>query len=232
MDIRAELMARRDEKYGNFQSGLIPDLDRARLLGVRTPELRRLAKQLVKSGGAEEFMAGLPHEYFDEDQLHALIIGILKDFDKALAETERFLPYVQNWATCDQLRPSAFKGRQGELLPHIKVWLDSGECYKMRFGMEMLMLHYLGDCFEPEYLQWVGGISSEEYYVQMMQAWYFAEALALQYDHTLPYITEGRLDPWVHNKAIQKARESLKIPEDRKELLGGLRRRQGRSSGR
>ena len=225
MDIRYELMSRRDEKYGEFQGGLIPNLNRERFIGVRTPELRKLARQLVKSGGAEEFMARLPHEYFDEDQLHALIIGGIKDFGQALAETERFLPYVQNWATCDQLRPAAFKGRQSELLPRIKVWLDSGECYKMRFGMEMLMLHYLGDCFEPHFLEWVSGIRSGEYYVKMMQAWYFAEALALQYDASLPYIIKGRLDAWVNNKAIQKARESLKIQADRKELLTGFKQK-------
>lgn len=225
MDIRAELVARRDEQYRKFQGGLIPDLDDARFLGVRTPELRRLAKQLVKSGEAEGFMAQLPHEFFDEDQLHALIIGGIKDFGQALAETERFLPYVRNWATCDQLRPSAFKGKQSELLPRVKVWLDSGERYKVRFGMEMLMLHYLGNGFEPQYLEWVGGIRSEEYYVKTMQAWFFAEALALQYDAALPYISEGRLDPWVNNKAVQKARESLKISDDRKELLVGFKRK-------
>lgn len=225
MDIRTELISRRDEKYRDFQSGLIPDLDKAHFLGVRTPELRKLARLLVKSGEAADFMAQLPHKYFDEDQLHALIIGITKDFRQALAETERFLPYVRNWATCDQLRPSAFKGRQTELLPRIRTWLDSGECYKIRFGMEMLMLHYLGDCFEPKFLGWVGDFKSEEYYVKMIQAWYFAEALALQYDHALPYITEGLLDTWVNNKAIQKARESLKIPDDRKELLVGYRRK-------
>lgn len=224
MDIRAELLVLADEKYRDFQAGLIPELEKEKFLGVRTLEIRKLAKRLIKEGTAAEFTAVLPHELFDEYQLHALVISQLKGFDDALAETERFLPYVNNWATCDQLRPAAFKGRQAELLPKIEEWLDSGECYKVRFGLEMLMLHFLGDCFECRYLEMAAAVKSEEYYVRMMQAWFFAEALAVRYEEAVGYIEGSRLEKWVHNKAIQKARESLKIPDERKRYLKELRR--------
>ncbi len=223
MDIYKELSALADEKYRSFQSALIPDVDTKLFLGVRTPAIRKMAKQLIKCGEADAFMAALPHRYFDGYQLHALIISQLKDYDRALAETERFLPFVNNWATCDQLRPAAFKGRQEELLPHIRRWLDDGRCYVVRFGMEMLMLHYLGDCFDEKYLAWVSDAVSDGYYVRMMQAWFFAEALALQYEASLPFIVGRRLSPWVHNKAIQKACESLKIPDDRKAVLSAMK---------
>ena len=213
MDIRAEFLVLADEEYRDFQAGLIPELEKEKFLGVRTPEIRKLAKRLIKEGTAAEFTAVLPHELFDEYQLHALVISQLKGFDDALAETERFLPYVNNWATCDQLRPAAFKGRQAELLPN-----------KIRFGLEMLMLHFLGECFEGRYLEMAAAVKSEEYYVRMMQAWFFAEALAVRYEEAVGYIEGSRLEKWVHNKAIQKARESLKIPDERKRYLKELRR--------
>ncbi|MBQ8967384.1 DNA alkylation repair protein [Ruminococcus sp.] len=225
MDIRHELEKLGDEKYREFQRGLIPDVAGERFLGVRTPEIRRLAKVLLKEGQAEGFLERLPHELFDEDQLHGLILSEMKGFEKVLGEVERFLPYVNNWATCDQLRPKAFKGEQKRLLPRIEAWLDSGECYKVRFGMEMLMLHFLGEHFSERHLRRVAEIKSGEYYVKMMQAWFFAEALALRYEEALPYIAKGRLEVWVNNKAVQKACESLKISADRKAVLRGYRRK-------
>ena len=225
MDIRYELEALRDEKYRDFQCALIPGLTAEHFLGVRTPELRKLAKKAIKSGDAEVFTAALPHELFDEYQLHALMISETKGFEDALALTEKFLPFVDNWATCDQLRPKAFKGKQVELLPHIERWLDSGECFTVRFGIEMLMLHFLGEHYKKEYLQRVCGIESDEYYVGMMQAWFFAEALAQHYEDALPFFEQGRLPEKVHNKAVQKAAESLKIPSERKAVLSGLRRK-------
>lgn len=225
MDIRKELEGQADKGYRDFQAKLLPDVANDRFLGVRTPDIRKLAKRLLKSGDADSFLAQLPHELFDEDQLHSLILSEIKDFDRALEEAERFLPYVDNWATCDQLNPKSFKGRQEELLPHIKVWIDSQKCFTVRFGMKLLMTHFLGEHFKPEYLAWVAEVQSEEYYIRMMQAWFFAEALALQYEAALPYIAEGRLSTWVNNKAIQKARESLKIPDDRKALLTGYKRK-------
>ncbi|WP_295152187.1 DNA alkylation repair protein [uncultured Ruminococcus sp.] len=225
MDIRSELEALRDDKYRDFQCALIPGLTAEHFLGVRTPELRKLAKKAIKSGDAEGFMTSLPHELFDEYQLHALMISETKGFEDALALTEKFLPHVDNWATCDQLRPKAFKGKQQELLPHIECWMDSGECFTVRFGIEMLMLHFLGEHYKKEYLQRVCEIDSSEYYVAMMQAWFFAEALAQHYEDALPFFEEGRLSEKVHNKAIQKATESLKISFDRKAMLSALKRK-------
>lgn len=225
MDIKAELEAVADKEYRDFQSKLLPNVPDEVFLGVRTPDIRKLAKMLIKSGEADGFLADVPHKLFDENQLHSLTITEIKDFDKALEETEKFLPYVDNWATCDQLNPRSFKGRQEELLPHIKGWIDSGKCYTVRFGMKMLMMHYLGEHFKAEYLEWTAAVQSEEYYVKMMQAWFYAEALAQRYDEALPFITEAKLSPWVSNKAIQKAKESLKIPEDRKAYLAGFKRK-------
>ena len=225
MDIRCELEALKDDKYRDFQRALIPGLTAERFLGVRTPDLRKLAKKAIKGGEAEGFMAALPHELFDEYQLHALMISETKGFEKAAALTESFLPYVDNWATCDQLRPKAFKGRQQELLPYTERWLDSGQCFTVRFGTEMLMLHFMGEHYKKEYLQRVCDIDSNEYYVNMAQAWFFAEALALHYEDALPYFEDGRLPARVHNKAVQKAAESLKIPDDRKAVLSSLRRK-------
>ena len=225
MDIRTELEAVADKEYRDFQSKLLPNVPDEKFLGVRTPNIRKLAKKLIKSGEADSFLSALPHELFDENQLHSLIVTEIKDFEKALEEVERFLPCVDNWATCDQLNPRSFKGRQEELLPRIKRWIDSGKCYTTRFGMKMLMMHYLGEHFRTEYLEWVSAVRSEEYYVKMMQAWFFAEALAQRYDEALTFITEAKLTPWVNNKAIQKAKESLKIPKDRKVFLSGFKRK-------
>lgn len=212
--IREKLFALQDTAYRDFQRKLIPNLDPAAIIGVRTPALRQMAKALTT-----EDLGLLPHRYFEENQLHAFILSRERDFDALIRELGAFLPYVDNWATCDQMTPICLRWNRQALLPHIRRWLASDHPYTVRFGIKMLMDHYLEDDFAPEYPEWVAGITSEEYYVRMMQAWYFATALAKQFDAVLPYITEGRLERWTHNKAIQKSVESYRIPSENKEIL-------------
>jgi len=222
-DVRMRLFELRDENYRGFQSKLIPTVDPERVIGVRTPALRSLAKELLKSGRAEGFLAELPHSYFDEDQLHAFIISEIKDFGRCAAETERFLPFIDNWATCDQLTPAVFGKDPERLLSHIRKWLRSGHTYAVRFAVGMLMKHYLDDAFDDEYPALAASACSDEYYINMMVAWYFATALAKQYEAVLPYFEERRLPEWTHRKAIQKAVESRRISEERKNYLRSLR---------
>ena len=223
--IQKQLFALQDKSYQAFQSKLMPTLPAEKVIGVRTPVLRKLAKQLVGTPQAEAFLRSLPHEYYEENNLHAFLLENIRDYDTALAETEKFLPYINNWATCDCFCPKVFAKRKTELLVPIRRWLDSGEVYTVRYGMEMLMRYYLDDAFRPEYLEWVADVHSTEYYINMMRAWYFATALAKQPDAALPWLTEKRLDLWTHNKAIQKAVESRRIPPGMKQLLRGLRSR-------
>ena len=213
--IRAQLFALQDEAYRTFHSALMPTVPPETVIGVRVPALRRLAKQLAGTAQAEVFLQALPHGYYEENNLHAFLIELIRDYDRALAETEAFLPCINNWATCDKK----------ELLVPIRRWLDSGDAYTVRYGMEMLMRYYLDDAFRPEYLEWVADVRSTEYYINMMRAWYFATALAKQPDAALPWLTEKRLDLWTHNKAIQKAVESRRIPPGMKQLLRSLRSR-------
>ena len=221
--IRAELMALRDADYAAFQAKLIPNVAPERFIGVRTPQLRALAKTLAKAGGCEDFLTALPHAYFDENQLHAFLLSEVRDFNACLAGVGRFLPYIDNWATCDQLSPRVF-GKQAEaLLPSVREWLGSEQVYTVRFAVGMLMQHFLDARFAPDYPEMVAAIRSEEYYVNMMLAWYFATALAKQYDAVLPYLTQRRLDVWVHNKTIRKACESYRVPPERKEFLKSLK---------
>ncbi len=222
-EIVKELFALRDEKYGEFQSKLIPTADPGIFIGVRTPELRKYAKQLVNNENIHEFLNDLPHRYFDENQLHAFILSAMKDYERCMTEVCRFLPYVDNWATCDQMSPKVFKKHRPELLDHIKEWLDSGETYTVRFAIGMLMEHFLDEDFDPAYPEMVSRIRSDEYYVNMMTAWYFATALAKQYEAVLFYLTEHRLDKWTHNKTIQKAVESYRITDEQKAYLKELR---------
>ena len=224
-EIQKRLFDLQDEGYRDFNGALIPTVERDKTIGVRTPELRKLAKELSGTKEAEDFLTSLPHEYFDENQLHAFLLERVKDYDACLAAVERFLPYVDNWATCDQLNPKVFKKHKGALLGKIREWIASGETYTARFGMGMLMAHYLEEDFRPEYLEWVASVRSEEYYIRMMQAWYFATALAKQYEAALPYIRERRLEPWTHNKAIQKAVESRRISEEQKTVLRSLKQK-------
>ena len=221
--IRKELFERQDIKYRDFQAKLIPTVDPDKMIGVRTPELRKLAKQLIKSGDAAEFISELPHEYFDENQLHAFIISEMKDYEECIAEVNRFLPYVDNWATCDQLSPKVFKKHRAQLLGEIKKWIKSEKTYTIRFGIGMLMQHYLDEEFKPEYPEMVAAVKSDEYYVNMMIAWYVATALAKQYEEVLTFIENKVLDKWTHNKTIQKSVESYRITPEQKEYLKGLR---------
>lgn len=248
-ELQARLRELSDTKYADFQSALIPGMERERLIGVRTPDLRALAKELLKaseeSGKARQeafsdgmpemlksFLNTLPHKYFDEMQLHAFIISRIKDFDLCVDEVERFLPYVDNWATCDQLSPKVFgkkkDGRlvhRGALLELIDKWMESDLTYAVRFGIGMLMQHFLDDEFDPAYMNRVADIRSDEYYINMMIAWYFATALAKQYDAALGVLLEGRLDTWTHNKAIQKAIESRRISDETKDYLRTIKRK-------
>ena len=222
-DITALLFALQDKAYADFQSKLLPTVPRETVIGVRTPDLRKLAKQLSRTPAAKEFLQSFPHRYFDENQLHAFILSEEKDFGTCLAELERFLPYVDNWATCDQLSPRCFKKYAAELLPHIRKWMRSTHTYTIRFGICSLMRYYLDEAFRPEFLEWVASINSDEYYIRMMQAWFFATALAKQWDATLPYIGQHRLEKDTHNKTIQKAVESFRITDEQKALLKTLR---------
>lgn len=221
--IQKRLLELQDMAYGDFHSRLMPTVDREKIIGVRTPALRKLARELKGSREAEEFLGILPHTYYDENNLHGFLIEFIKDFDECVAEVERFLPYVDNWATCDLMSPKIFKKHLPELLIHIRSWLVSGETYTIRYGIGMLMAHYLGDAFESEYPAMVAGVRSEEYYVNMMIAWYFATALAKQWDAVIPYLEDKKLAAWVHNKTIQKACESLRIKDSQKIYLKTLK---------
>lgn len=223
-EIRKQLFEFQDVKYKDFQKNLIPTVDPESIIGVRTPELRKYAKQLVKENKTDEFLSDLPHKYFDENQLHAFILSELKDYEKCVEEVCRFLPYVDNWATCDQMSPNVFKKHRTELMEYIKQWLESDKTYTVRFAIGMLMQHYLDANFKPEYLDWVTAVQSEEYYINMMRAWYFATALAKQYEATIPLLEQQKLDIWTHHKTIQKARESYRITEEQKDYLKSLKR--------
>ena len=227
--VREALFAARDEGYKAFQCPLMPTVDPDTVMGVRTPILRRMAKELRGTIGGEALMADLPHAYFEENQLHAFLIESIRDFDEAVAATDAFLPFVDNWATCDQLSPKAFKGRFAHLLPHIRRWMAHPAPYTCRFGLGMLMRYGLGEDFDPVFLEEAASsdiIGREHYYVRMMVAWFFATALAYQYEATLPYLTEHRLPTWTHNKTIQKACESYRVPNEHKAYLRGLRRKE------
>ena len=223
-EIEEELLRLLDEKYRDFQGGLIPTVDRERFLGVRTPDLRKMARILSKRDDIGDFLLDLPHRYFDEDQLHAFLLSEIRDFDRCMREVETFLPYVNNWATCDQLSPKAFAKRADSLLPYIERWLTSENPFTVRFGIGMLMRYFLEERFRPSYLERVAAIRSEEYYVNMMIAWYFATALAKQYDATVSFLEEGRLSPFVHGMTIRKAIDSYRISPKRKSYLRTLRR--------
>ncbi|MCR5237051.1 MAG: DNA alkylation repair protein [Lachnospiraceae bacterium] len=217
------LKSLQDLKYREMQIKIIPTVDPKSIIGVRTPELRNIAKEMLKSGDYRSFMEKLPHKYFEENQLHAFIISGIKDLNECMEELEKFLPFVDNWATCDQMSPKIFKKHKEELLTHIKVWIRSDEPYTVRFAAGMLMEHFLDEDYDPEYPAMVAEIRSEEYYVNMMIAWYFATALAKQYESILPFIEEKRLDDWTHNKAIQKSIESNRITYEQKNYLKTLK---------
>ncbi len=222
-EIREELFRMKDDRYRDFQSKLIPTVRAESIIGVRTPELRKFAKCLVKRTDISDFLNDLPHLFFDENQLHAFIISEMKDYELCMKEVNRFLPYVDNWATCDQMSPKIFKKHRRELRETIKEWIRSEKPYTVRFGIGMLMEHFLDEDFDLLYPEMVAEVSSEEYYVKMMAAWYYATALAKQYEAVLPFMENQKLDVWTHNKAIQKAVESYRISSEQKEYLKSLK---------
>ena len=249
-EIKDTLFSMQDVKYRDFHAKLMPTIDKETIIGVRTPALRKYAKELMKTdllqetmgngsnavcpnllpneaveikAGLEVFLQDLPHEYYEENNLHGFIIEAMKDYDQCLAAINAFLPYVDNWATCDMMGPKVFKKHLSELRAQIQMWLDSGEDYTIRFGVNMLMKYYLDEAFEPEYLDWVASIQSEEYYVKMVVAWYFATALAKQYEATIGIVEQKRLEKWTHNKTIQKAVESYRITDEQKCYLKTLK---------
>ena len=217
--IRAQLFALQDKEYQIFNSRLMPTLPPETVIGVRVPLLRRLAKRLAGTPEAETFLQCLPHFYYEENALHAFLLEAVRDYGAALEATEHFLPYVDNWA----VSPKVFAQHKPEWLPVIRRWLGSDQAYTVRYGIGMLMRYYLDDAFQPEYLAWVAAVHSEEYYINMMRAWYFATALAKQPAAALPWLTDKRLDVWTHNKTIQKAVESYRIPPEQKQALRALR---------
>lgn len=226
-EIQRHLFKMQSMQYKDFQSKLIPTIKRENIIGVPIPQIRNLAKQLVKESPQEVsiFLKTLPHSYFEENNLHVFIINQIKDFDFCCRKVEDFLPYVDNWATCDSLRPPIFRENHQRLFPHIQKWLDSPHTYTIRFGIECLMTNFLDSDFRGEYLNHVGSIASQEYYVRMMQAWYFATALAKQYPSTLAYLQRNTLAPWTFNKSIQKALESRRIPQEDKIILRQMKKR-------
>lgn len=222
-EIRSRLFELQDSQYRDFQIRLMPTVAPESVIGVRTPELRKLAREFAKTPEALEFIKLLPHKYYEENNLHGFIIETMKNYNDCVAALDAFLPFVDNWATCDLMSPKVFKKHLPELYEKIKLWIASGDTYTVRFGIEMLMSFYLGDAFTPEMPELVARIVSEEYYVKMMVAWYFATALAKQYDAILPFFTKKRLEPWTHNKAIQKSIESYRISDETKALLRTLK---------
>ena len=226
--ITEALFSMQDQEYRQFQCKLMPTVDPAAVIGVRTPELRALAKKLKGDLRVEAFLSELPHRYYEENNLHAFLIEQMADYGACIRALERFLPFVDNWATCDMLRPKCFKRHLEELLRQIEVWLAAEHPFTVRFGIEMLMTYYLDEAFEPHYLELVATVRREEYYVNMMCAWYFATALAKQWDSAVIYLEESRLPLWVHNKTIQKAIESYRIDNERKKYLRSLKRMERR----
>lgn len=223
MTVYDRLAACASEEYRDFQSKLVPNIPKDTILGVRTPELRRIAKEIRGTEEAEAFLAALPHGYYEENLVHFFLIAMIRDFDECAAAVETFLPYVDCWPVCDQSSPKAFSKNHGRLLPLIRTWLDSEHVYTVRFGIRMLMNEFLGEDFKPEYLEWVAALENEDYYVKMMVAWYFATALAKRYDESVVYIEEHRLAPWTHKKTIQKAIESFRVSDAHKAHLKTFR---------
>ena len=224
MKIQKELFSLQDKKYMKFLSKLTPNVSEDTIIGVRIPEIRKLAKKLIKNDQYEDFLKKLPHKYYDENLLHGAIISENKNFENCIQLLDSFLPFIDNWAVCDTISPKIFKKHKRELIEKIKEWIKSEKTYICRFGVEMLMTHFLDEDFENEYLEMVANIHSEEYYVKMVIAWFFATALAKKWDCAVIYLENDRLNIWVHNKTIQKARESLRITNEKKEYLKGLRK--------
>lgn len=223
MSVYEQLMNARDEKYREFQIKLVPGIDPDTIIGVRTPAMRAIAKDIYRNGDWKTFLDEAPHRYYEEKLVHFFIVAMIRDFDSCIARVEEFLPYVDCWPISDQATPTCFKKHHEQLLPYIRKWMDSDHVYTARFGMRMLMNEFLDEDFRVEYLEWVADKQGEDYYLKMMQAWYFATALAKQYDASVKYIEEHRLSDWVHKKSIQKAVESFRVSEEHKAYLKSFR---------
>ena len=223
-EITKKLFSLRDGKYADFHSSLVPTAGKERIIGVRSPLLRAYAKELIKSGKAEAFLAELPHEYLDENTLHSMILASeKKDIERAIYEVERFLPCVDNWATCDVLVPDVFRKYPEKVYPKVKEWLASPHTYTKRFALVVMLSDFLDENFKPEMLELPLAIESGDYYVDMAVAWYYSFALIKRYEETIPYFENRRMDEWLHNKSIQKALESFRVPEERKNYLRSLK---------
>lgn len=223
MTVYERLVACSNEEYRDFQSRLVPNVPKETILGVRTPDMRKIAKEIKGTAEAESFLIQLPHRYYEENLVHFFLIALIRDFDECAKAVESFLPYVDCWPVCDQSSPKVFAKNHQKLLPLIRKWISSEHVYTARFGIRMLMNEFLGEDFKPEYLEWVAMVNGEDYYIKMMVAWYFATALAKKYDESIVYIEEHRLEPWTHKKAIQKAIESFRVSDAHKEYLKSLR---------
>ena len=222
-DVQKRLFEMQDAEYRDFHAKLVPTMEKTKFIGIRTPMLRKFAKKFGKTEESEIFLQVLPHQYYEENNLHGLLIKQIRDYDKCLEELERFLPFIDNWATCDLLALHMMKKHRDVFIREVFRWIESDQPYTIRFGIGMLMRHYLDEEFKPEYPEKVAAIRSEEYYVNMMRAWYFATALAKQYEKVLPFLEERRMDVWTHNKTIQKAIESCRITPEQKAYLRTLR---------
>ena len=223
MDVYDRLIKEKDDEYKEFQAKLVPNIDPAIIIGVRTPQMRAIAKEVFANKDRDEFLNDLPHKYYEENLVHFFVISMIKDFDETVQRVEEFLPFVDCWPVSDQATPKSFKRNHEKLLPYVKKWIASDEVYTARFGIRMLMNEYLGDDFKEEYLELVASKRGDDYYLKMMVAWYFATALAKRYDESVKYIEEHRLDDWVHKKAIQKAVESFRVSDEHKEYLKRFR---------
>ena len=222
-EIQKKLFEMQDTGYREFHSKLMPETDKEKVIGVRTPVLRKFAKQIYGTPEADKFLKSLPHKYYEEDNLHAFLLEQICDYDKLISELDKFLPYIDNWATCDMMKPKIFKNHLPELKEKCFEWIESKQTYTVRFGVVMLMTHYLENESDISIPERISRIRSEEYYIRMAVAWYFATALAKQYDAVLPFIENHKLDPWTHNKAIQKARESYRITLEKKQQLNTMK---------
>ena len=223
MTLYDKLIEEKDDEYKKFQARLVPDIPPETIVGVRTPQMRRIAKEVFESEYRDEFLSDLPHKYYEENLIHFFVVALIKDFDDCVNAVEAFLPYIDCWPVSDQASPKSFKNNHQKLLPYIKKWISSQHIYTARFGIRMLMNEYLGEDFKEEYLELVACKKGEEYYLKMMIAWFFATALAKRYNESVQYIENRRLDEWVHKKAIQKAVESCRVTDEHKEYLKTLK---------
>lgn len=223
MTVYEMLLSVKDDQYREFQAKLVPNIPAETILGVRTPQMREIAKKVAASAERDAFLKSLPHKFYEENLIHFFVLSLMKDFDECVKAVEEFLPYVDCWPVSDQATPKPFRKNHEKLLPYIRKWIDSDHVYTARFGMRMLMNEFLGEDFKEEYLAWIADKKGDDYYLQMMQAWYFATALAKQYDASVKYIEQRKLNEWVHKKSIQKAVESFRVSDSHKEYLKSFR---------